>query len=48
MRYIIVGLQERGKYPGPGLDKFPAAENALWREVYRDLDTVIYESLLTR
>jgi YYY domain-containing protein len=43
VRYIILGQQERGKYPGPGLDKFPAANGSLWQEVYRDGDTVIYE-----
>jgi YYY domain-containing protein len=43
VRYIIVGLQERGHYPGPGLEKFEAADGALWRSVYRDRDTVIYE-----
>ncbi|GAB4472448.1 MAG: hypothetical protein Kow0088_07030 [Anaerolineales bacterium] len=43
VRYIIVGQQERGKYPGPGLDKFAAANGLLWREVYREEQTVIYE-----
>jgi uncharacterized membrane protein len=43
VRYIILGQQERGHYPGPGLDKFEAAEGILWDEVYRDGDTVIYE-----
>ena len=43
VRYIIVGQQERGKYPGPGLDKFEAANGLLWHEVYRDGQTVIYE-----
>ncbi len=43
VRYIIVGQQERGHYPGPGLDKFDDAAGLLWREVYRDVDTVIYE-----
>jgi uncharacterized membrane protein len=47
VRYIIVGQQERGKYPGPGLEKFDAAEGILWREVYRDGKTVIYEVLET-
>jgi YYY domain-containing protein len=45
VRYIIVGQQERGHYPGPGLDKFEAADGSLWREVYRDGDTVIYQVL---
>jgi YYY domain-containing protein len=43
VRYIIVGQQERGKYPGPGLAKFTDANGLYWREVYRDGDTVIYE-----
>ncbi|MCX8061352.1 MAG: DUF2298 domain-containing protein [Anaerolineales bacterium] len=43
VRYIILGQQERGKYPGPGLEKFEAADGLLWREVYREGQTVIYE-----
>jgi uncharacterized membrane protein len=43
VNYIIVGQQERGKYPGPGLDKFPAAEGLLWIQVYKNQDTVIYK-----
>jgi len=43
VRYIILGQQERGHYPGSGLEKFEAAEGVLWDEVYRDGDTVIYE-----
>jgi YYY domain-containing protein len=42
-RYIILGQQERGHYPGPGLDKFPAADGVLWRQVYQDEQTSIYE-----
>jgi uncharacterized membrane protein len=51
VRYIMLGQQERGKYPGLGLDKFEAADGLLWREVYRQSggldhqDTVIYEVL---
>jgi uncharacterized membrane protein len=45
VKYIILGQQERGKYPGPGLEKFPAADGVLWREVYREADTLIYEVL---
>ncbi len=41
--YIIVGQQERGRYAGAGLDKFAKANGALWREVFRLDDTVIYE-----
>jgi uncharacterized membrane protein len=43
VRYIIVGQQERGHYPGPGLDKFEDADGSLWREVFRSGETVIYE-----
>jgi uncharacterized membrane protein len=43
VRYIIVGQQERGHYPGPGLEKFEAADGLMWREVYRNGETVIYE-----
>ena len=43
VRYIIVGQQERGKYPGPGLEKFDAANGLLWTAVYRNQQTVIYE-----
>jgi uncharacterized membrane protein len=55
VRYIILGQQERGYYSTPrlltergytssqGLDKFETADGELWREVYRDGDTVIYE-----
>ncbi len=42
--YIIVGQQERGMYAGPGLDKFETQAGLLWQEVYRDGDTVIYQS----
>jgi len=55
VRYIILGQQERGYYTLPrlltergytsslGLEKFQMANGDLWREVYRDGDTVIYE-----
>lgn len=43
VRYIVLGQYERGLYNGPGLDKFAAANGSLWREVYREADTVIYE-----
>jgi uncharacterized membrane protein len=45
VRYIILGQQERGKYPGPGLDKFDFANGILWQEVYHQADTIIYEVL---
>ncbi len=43
VQYIVVGQQERGHYPGPGLDKFVQLNGSLWQEVYRDRDTVIYK-----
>jgi uncharacterized membrane protein len=45
VKYIVVGQLEQLTYPGPGLDKFPAFVGNLWKEVYRDEDTVIYEVL---
>ena len=43
VRYIVLGQQERGHYPGDGLAKFAAADGVLWRTVFQDGDTVIYE-----
>ena len=43
VQYIVLGQQERGRYPGPGLDKFVQANGVLWQEVYRYRDTVIYK-----
>ncbi len=45
VQYIIVGQQERGHYPGAGLEKFINAEGILWKEVFRYQDTVIYQVL---
>lgn len=42
VEYIVLGQQERGHYPGPGLKKFTSAEGILWTEVYRDQDTSIF------
>jgi uncharacterized membrane protein len=47
VRYIILGQLERGRYAGPGLDKFAALEGVLWRQVYGDRDTAIYEVITT-
>jgi len=44
-RYIIVGQMERAKYAGPGLAKFETMNGKLWREVYRQGQTVIYQVL---
>jgi len=43
VRYIIVGQLERAKYTGEGLEKFKAYDGILWKVVYRDGQTVIYE-----
>ena len=43
VQYIILGQLEQAAYPGPGLEKFPAFNGVLWREVYRDGTTAIYE-----
>ncbi|MEW5868775.1 MAG: DUF2298 domain-containing protein [Chloroflexota bacterium] len=43
VRYIIVGQQERGHYRGPGLEKFAAADGVLWRKVFGNGSTEIYE-----
>jgi uncharacterized membrane protein len=43
VKYIVVGQLEEAYYPGPGLDKFPAQDGKLWKQVYKDLDTSIYQ-----
>ncbi|MEW6242053.1 MAG: DUF2298 domain-containing protein [Chloroflexota bacterium] len=43
VRYIIVGQLEQIYYPGAGLEKFPLQNGVLWREVFRDNQTAIYE-----
>jgi len=43
VKFIILGQLERAKYPGEGLEKFPAAEGVLWRPVFRAEETIIYE-----
>ncbi|RLE21425.1 MAG: hypothetical protein DRJ65_16065 [Acidobacteria bacterium] len=47
VRYIVVGQLEHAYYAGPGLDKFPALEGDLWRRVYLDGATSIYEVINT-
>jgi uncharacterized membrane protein len=42
VRYIVVGQQERVRFP-EGMWKFDAQNGKLWKEVYRQADTVIYE-----
>ena len=41
--YIVLGQLERAKYAGPGLEKFISYEGVLWKEVFRDGETVIYQ-----
>jgi uncharacterized membrane protein len=43
VRYIIVGQMEQNYYPPGGLLKFESQDGVLWRSVYRDSGTVIYE-----
>lgn len=43
--YIILGQLERIAYPGEGLEKFADFNGVLWREVYRDGETVVYQVL---
>ncbi len=43
VRYIIVGQLERALYPGVGLRKFELENKNLWREVYRNKETIILE-----
>jgi YYY domain-containing protein len=45
VRYIVLGELERAEYQGPGLDKFAKNEDVLWKAVYREGDTVIYQVL---
>jgi uncharacterized membrane protein len=45
VRYIIVGQLENIYYAGPGLDKFPAQDGVLWKKVYDDQETRIYQVL---
>jgi len=41
--YIVLGQLERITYPGAGLSKFSSYDGKLWKTVYSDRDTVIYE-----
>jgi uncharacterized membrane protein len=41
--YIVFGQLEQAKYAGPGLEKFESQDGVLWREVFRDRQTAIYE-----
>ncbi len=43
-RYIVVGQLERAYFP-EGLSKFEEYDGTLWKEIYHDKDTVIYQVL---
>jgi YYY domain-containing protein len=43
VKYIVLGQLERATYQEIGFPKFERLEGVLWREVYRDQDTIIYE-----
>jgi len=45
VEYIIVGQLERAIYPQDGTQKFEQLNGDLWREVYRDGQTVIYQTI---
>jgi len=45
VRYIVVGQLEQIYYPGDGLLKFEQYNGTLWKEVFRDRQTAIYEVL---
>jgi uncharacterized membrane protein len=43
--YIVLGQVERSYYQGDGIEKFSQLEGQMWRTVYQDRDTIIYEVL---
>ncbi len=45
VRYIILGQLERAAYTPEGIAKFEQFDGTLWRSVYRDGSTAIYEVL---
>ena len=45
VRYIVVGQLEQIYYPGGGLLKFRQYDGMLWKTVYHDMQTTIYEVL---
>ena len=45
VEYVVVGQLERALYPGPGLDKFEALNGSLWKLVFHEGETDIYEVL---
>jgi YYY domain-containing protein len=42
VEYIVVGQLERNIFPNLSLEKFDEQNGILWKEVYRNQDTVIY------
>jgi len=48
VEYIVYGQLEQAKYAGPGLEKFASQEGIIWREVFRDRDTVLFEVIRDR
>ncbi len=45
VHYIVVGQMEHSMYNSEGLAKFEIGNGNLWKSVYQDSDTVIYEVL---
>jgi len=45
VRYIVVGQLEGIYYPGDGLLKFEQYNGTLWKTVYSDMQTTVYEVL---
>lgn len=45
VKYIVVGQLESVSYTAEGLAKFAAYNGKLWKEIYHDGDTTIYEVL---
>ena len=45
VKYIIVGQLEQGLYNADGLAKFESGNGSLWKAVYQNSGTVIYEVL---
>jgi uncharacterized membrane protein len=43
VKFIVVGQLEHNVYPAAGLEKFPALEGSLWKAVYQDGSTIIYQ-----
>jgi YYY domain-containing protein len=43
--YIVLGQVERSYYQREGIEKFSQLEGQMWRTVYQDRDTIIYEVL---